>query len=167
MPDQPRAVVTNTTPLIALTAATGGLEIFRTLYDRVLVPFEVEQEVLAGEHDTLTIAALRRATWLDRQPALPAFLPILKNSLDRGEASVLQTALDNGIQLVCIDEAVGRRVARLCNLSITGSIGVLLKAQQRGFPIAIPDAINRMRDHGIWISDAVIRFALQHAAGQG
>jgi hypothetical protein len=31
MPDQARVVVTNTTPLIALTAATGNLDVLRTL----------------------------------------------------------------------------------------------------------------------------------------
>ena len=38
MPDRTRAVVTNTTPLIALTAATGSLEVLRKLYTRVVVP---------------------------------------------------------------------------------------------------------------------------------
>jgi len=38
MPDGPRSIVTNTTPLIALAVATDGLEILRTLYDRVIVP---------------------------------------------------------------------------------------------------------------------------------
>lgn len=44
MPDQSRAVVTNTTPLIALTAATGSLEVLRKLYTRVVVPYEVEKD---------------------------------------------------------------------------------------------------------------------------
>jgi len=49
MPDSGnRVLVTNTTPLIALTAATGGLEILRHLYARVVVPLEVAQEVRVG-----------------------------------------------------------------------------------------------------------------------
>jgi predicted nucleic acid-binding protein len=41
MPDGPRTIVTNTTPLIALAVATDGLEILRTLYDRVIVPLHI------------------------------------------------------------------------------------------------------------------------------
>ena len=39
-----RSLVTNTTPLIALTAATGGLEVLRFLFERVVVPLEADQE---------------------------------------------------------------------------------------------------------------------------
>jgi predicted nucleic acid-binding protein len=85
----------------------------------------------------------------------------LANTLDRGEAAVIQTALNLNIPLVCIDEAVGRRVARLSDLSLTGSIGVLLKAKQLGYEVSMAQAVSRMREHGIWLSAEVIRFALQ------
>jgi len=48
MPDQAKVVVTNTTPLIALTAATGNLDVLRCLYSRVVVPYEVAEEITAG-----------------------------------------------------------------------------------------------------------------------
>ena len=85
----------------------------------------------------------------------------LSNPLDLGEASVIQTAADLHIPLVCIDEAVGRRVARLSGLTLTGSIGVLLKAQKLGYSVSMEQAISRMRQHGIWLGDEEIRFALQ------
>lgn len=47
MPDS-RVVVLNTTPLIALSIATGSVEVLRMLYERVIVPHEVQQEILAG-----------------------------------------------------------------------------------------------------------------------
>lgn len=48
MLEQAKVVVTNTTPLIALTAAMGNLEVLRALYSRVIVPYEVAQEIRAG-----------------------------------------------------------------------------------------------------------------------
>jgi predicted nucleic acid-binding protein len=39
MPNSAQAVVTNTTPLIALAAATGNLEALHFLYSRVVVPY--------------------------------------------------------------------------------------------------------------------------------
>lgn len=43
-----KTIVINTGPTIALVAAVGDLSLLELLYDRVLVPFEVCQEILAG-----------------------------------------------------------------------------------------------------------------------
>jgi len=87
-------------------------------------------------------------------------------TLDIGEASVVQLAVQKNISVVCIDEAVGRRVARLNGLKLTGSIGILIRAKKEGFPIVISDVIQRMKSHGIWLSEGVISFALEQA-GEG
>jgi predicted nucleic acid-binding protein len=164
MPEErQRVLVTNTTPLIALTAATGGLDVLRALYDRVVVPFEVAAEVRVGGPQDFGVDAFQVAgDWLDLQAAPVTLQPWLQNSLDKGEAAVIQTALDQGLPLVCIDEAAGRRVARLCELTVTGSIGILIKARSQGFPLDMPVALERMRRHGIWLSERVVRFALSH-----
>ncbi|NCQ11150.1 MAG: DUF3368 domain-containing protein, partial [Bacteroidetes bacterium] len=56
--------------------------------------------------------------------------------------------------------------ARLSKLSITGSIGILLKAKSVGYHLSIPDALNRMRARGIWLSEGVVRFALERSRQQ-
>ena len=58
---------------------------------------------------------------------------------------VIQTALDEGVERVCIDEAVGPRMARLNGLTVTGSVGILVKARQRGYTIDLAAAVQRMR----------------------
>ncbi len=162
MPDQAKVVVINTTPLIALTAATGNLDVLRCLYSRVVVPYEVAKEIRAGGRDAFGVEVFEQASWLDISPEPMALMPYLQNTLDSGEASVIQTALQLGINLVCIDEILGRRAARLSNLNVTGAIGVLLKAKSRGYQVSMADAISRMREHGIWLSQNVIDFALTH-----
>ena len=162
MHDQPKQVVINTTPLIALNAATGNLDVLRCLYSKVIVPYEVAEEIRAGGRDSFGVDVFDQASWLSINPEPLELLPYLQNTLDRGEASVIQTALRLGINLVCIDETIGRRVARLSNLTVTGAIGVLLKAKSKGKHISMPDAISRMREHGIWLSQEVIKFALTH-----
>lgn len=160
MPERGRVLVTNTTPLIALTAATGSLAILKFLYARVVVPLEVADEVRAGGQQSFGVDVFNLADWLDIQPHNVVLQPFLCNSLDVGEASVVQTAMNLGVPLVCIDETAGRRVARLCGLEVTGSIGLLLKAKRMGFDVSIPTALQRMRQHGIWLSDSVVQFAL-------
>ena len=162
MPD--RALVVNTTPLIALAAA-GCFNTLPLLYQRVIVPLEVADEIRAGGKHGIGVAELNSSPWLQIQTGNAAIPAYLANALDRGEAAVIATALDRGIRLVCIDETVGRRVARLSGLDLTGSLGILIKAKHGGFPVVIADAVRRMRDQGIWLSAQVIASALA-AAGE-
>lgn len=163
MPD--RSIVINTTPLLALVAA-GGLDALPLLYQHVIVPLEVADEIRAGGEAGFGVAEIAAAHWLEIQTA-PADIPAyLVNALDRGEAVVIATALTRGIPLVCIDETVGRRVARLAGLTLTGSLGVLISAKQRGYPATIASAIARMRERGIWLSADVTATALAAAGEQ-
>jgi predicted nucleic acid-binding protein len=111
MPDSEQTVVTNTTPLIALTAATGSLDALRFLYTRVVVPFEVAQEIRAGGHDAFWVDVFKSASWLEIGDAPVVLAPYLQNALDLGEASVIQTALDliePGSDQVCVGAFIGR-----------------------------------------------------------
>jgi predicted nucleic acid-binding protein len=165
MPESKELVI-NTTPILSLIAAAGSLDMLPFLYSRVWVPWEVCREIQAGGADGFAIPEFERADWLHKQtrPVIPT--PLLRNSLDPGEAAVIQLALQQGISLVAIDETVGRRFARLSGLTITGSIGILLRAKTLGYPLSMLEAVRRMRQRGIWLSAKVIEFALQEAGEQ-
>ena len=165
-PARPR-LVTNTTPLIALAVACGSLDILRSLYSEVLVPAEVAQELTAVGVERAGVAEFVAATWLKPVSTRAVIAPYLLNILDRGEAAVIQTALDMNVPLVAIDEVVGRRVTRLAGLNVTGSIGIMLKARQAGLIEPMAQCIERLHVHGIWLSQSVIDFALAQEAGFG
>ncbi|MEH2135340.1 DUF3368 domain-containing protein [Nostoc sp.] len=156
------SIVINTAPIISLVAALGDLDVLQ-LYTQVLVPFEVCQELLAGGASGFAVAEFEAATWLQKWPTPLNISPLLLNSLDLGEASVIQLALNESIQTVCIDETVGRRIARLSGLTLTGSIGILLRAKQEGYPVLMRQAIERMINRGIRLSGTVIAVALRQA----
>ncbi len=166
MPELERIIVMNTSPLIALIAAVGDLSLLKSLYNQVWIPYEVCQEILAGGTTNFAINQFQQATWLYKQQAPIQINPLLLNSLDLGEASVIQLALNHGIKTVCIDEIVGRRIARLNGLLLTGSIGILLKAKQQNPSISIRTAIANMLAHNIRLSQTVIEFALQQSKEQ-
>lgn len=158
-----KEIVINTSPLIAMVAALGDLEILRALYKNVFVTYEISQEILVGGREGFAVEAFEKAAWLNKLSAPLEISPYLKNSLDRGEASVIQLALNQNIQTVCIDETMGRRIAKLSGLAVTGSIGILLRAKKEGMDLSIYDAIHNMKNHGIWLGEKVARFALQQA----
>ena len=152
-----RQIVINTGPIIALVAGTGSLDVLKFLYGTIYVPFEVKQEIVVRNATMFGAAEFQAAEWLTLIDVKTRLSPFLRNSLDIGEAAVIQTALDKGVQTVCIDEAVGRRVARLNGLSVTGSIGVLVRAKSLGYPVDVLGAIERMRSKGVWVSDRVVQ----------
>lgn len=155
-------LVINTGPIIAIVAAWGDLRVLQ-LYRRVWVPLEVCKEISAGGAAQFAVAEFKAAHWLKKRTQPLSIAPVLLNTLDRGEAAVIQLALDENIETVCIDEAAGRRMARLNDLSVTGSIGILLRAKSEGYQFLMREAIERMKAHGVWLSDRVIAFALTQA----
>jgi predicted nucleic acid-binding protein len=154
------AIVINTGPLLALIAAYGDLSLLERIYPRVLVPCEVCREMEAGGASAFGNNEFCKAAFLEKQASSLVISPYLSNSLDLGEASVIQLALNKGIHTVCIDEAVGRRVARLNGLKLTGSIGILIRAKRSGIAFSMDEAIEKMQVKGIYLSRTVIDFAL-------
>ena len=69
--------------------------------------------------------------------------------------------MNRNIDTVCIDESAGRRIARLNNLKLTGSIGIIISAIKNGEDIDLIKAINNMRNNGIWISEKLKEKALK------
>lgn len=162
MPEMSRLVI-NTGPLIALAAALDDLAVLETLYQEVLVPFEVCREIRAKGADGFGIAQFEEARGLTKIARTTKVNPLLAGSLDPGEAAVIQVTLDEQIPIVAIDETVGRRVAKLSGLRLTGSIGILLKAHRQGFPFSMGEALERMKSRGVWLSRQVAEFALKQA----
>ena len=155
-------MVVNTGPILAINAALGDLRIFQ-MYSQVFVPLEVAGEIEHGGSDNFAVKEFLAASWIQKIENETNISIYLKNILDIGEAAVIQTAIEKGCAKVCIDEACGRRIARLHNLKVTGSVGVLLRALRTGYEFSIKDALYRMRERGVWLSDQVIAFALNEA----
>ncbi len=156
-----RELVINTGPVIALVAALGDLKILRDIYNRVVVPFEVCDEILAQSASHYGAKEFESANWLEKLKDPCKTNQFLQSTLDPGEAAVIQIALDKNIGVVCIDEDAGRRIARLNGLQITGSLGILIRAKREGHGISLSDAIPRMQERGIHLSHRVIKAALK------
>jgi len=154
-------IVINTGPIISIVAATGNLEVLDLLFKNVYVPYEVAREINGDHLHNFAVKEFNEASFLTKLRNPLDISPFLHNVLDTGEASVIQLALDKNIKTVCIDEKVGRRIAKLNNLSLTGSIGILIKAKNLGYIPTIEKAISEMKQKGIYLSDNIVDFALR------
>ena len=153
-------IVCNTTPLLAIIAAVGNLDIIRPLYSSVIVPREVADELVMLNLTRFGVREFQAASWIERVEEKTPLDVFLNNALDSGEAAVIQLAITRRVARVAIDELPGRRIARLYGLQVTGSIGMLLKVKQQGHPMSMREMIDRMLRQGIHLAPALIQRAL-------
>lgn len=92
--------VINTGPVLAIIAGLGDLNVLKSLYKRVLVPYEVCEEIMAGGPTGFGVCEFNDADFLIKLDKPTIIQPYLQNSLDLGEGSVIQTAHDKKIQTV-------------------------------------------------------------------
>lgn len=153
--------VINTSPSIHLhLALPGGIEVLPGLVGDVVVPWEVGQELAAGQQKDDTWLRVQSAPGLINRPAPARIHPLLRAQLDAGEAAVIQTALDEGIGSVILDERKARRIAAAMGLSVTGTLGILVQAKLAGGLPSVRDAIASLQQHGIWLEPSLVQKAL-------
>jgi predicted nucleic acid-binding protein len=146
MPDG-ELVVADTSPLLNL-ALIGRLDLLREQFDGVTATEQVWDELAAGDDGLDDLRALRDEGFLELVPVEESSLFVeLRRELDRGEAAALAYAIDADADLVLLDERDARRVARRHDRSVTGVIGVLLRAAERD-RIDLRDALDRLRVEG-------------------
>jgi hypothetical protein len=87
----------------------------------------------------------------------------LLSDLDRGEAEVLALAQELHASLLILDERLARRHARRLGLSLTGTLGVLLRAKEHQLVSAIGPVIEAMRRWGIRLGEPLVQEVLKLA----
>lgn len=82
--------------------------------------------------------------------------------LDPGEATSISLALEFKESLLIIDESKGRKIAKELGVRISGSLGVLVIAKNKGIIDSIKPIIERIKQTNFWLSDRLIKKVLQH-----
>jgi predicted nucleic acid-binding protein len=122
-------VVSNTSPLSNL-CAIGHLNLLRELYEAILIPHAVAQELSVCSNPDIAQIVQREDAWIQvYQVRNKQFVHALLSALDLGEAEAIALCLDTRADLLLMDEKVGRDVATKIGLPFTGVLGVLLEAK--------------------------------------
>ena len=78
--------------------------------------------------------------------------------LDKGESEAIALAVDLGIQMIVMDESMGRERARAMGLQTVGVLGILLNAKKHGQIKSVKDAMESLRlEVGFFISDSLFK----------
>ena len=156
-------VISNTGPIVALSVI-DRLEILKKLFRTVTIPESVHFELLEGGSSNLGLINYRKADWIRVEKVNRSIDPLLVTALDAGEAEVIELARQTGIDLVLIDERKARKIARtVYGLNVIGSSRILVEAKRHGLLIEVGTELQKMRDSGYYISDAIVTATLLQA----
>ena len=143
--------VSNTTPIISLLKL-NKLQLLQKLYKQLYIPTAVYHEIEAGKSKGYYID-LAKIDWIniveikDKQ-AVKYFL-----DLDAGEAEAIVLATELKSDLIILDEKLGRFHAKHADLKVTGTMGVLIKAKEKGLINSLRPLLNELTQKGVWISE--------------
>jgi len=155
--------ICNTGPIIALSMI-DRIDILRHLFELVAVPEEVHKEILEGGTTNAGLANYRKVKWIKVVALSNPVDPLLRTSLDSGEAAVIGLARELNADYVLVDELKARKIARtVYGLHVIGSTRVLVEAKRRGLLDNVGSELQAMRDGGYWIGASIVDAALKQA----
>ncbi len=154
-----RKVMTNTTPLIALSNI-NQLELLQKLYGTIIIPQAVMDEIIQDP----ARKRVRGASWIKvEQIQDQSQKDIFRARLHAGEVEVMILAREMKADLVIMDDAAAKKTAKFLGLNVTGSLGVLLKAKREGYIEEVKPVMDDLIRDGLFISDVVQRYVLKEA----
>ena len=161
-----RLVVADTGPLHYLVL-TGDIELLPKLFERVLVPQKVRDELANAEAPWAVRDWIAHAPgWLDVRPAHAGDDDVGVVKLGEGEGAAIALALAVEADLVLMDDRDGVGVARRHGLAVTGTLGVLDLAARRGL-IDLAAAFERLEATTLYYRQGLLDALLARHAGRG
>lgn len=157
--------VTNAGPLIAL-GKLGLVQLLSQLYDSVLVPTVVYQEVVTrglelGQPDAYAVqlAVARRKLAVVGVEMAEVPTAGIEPPLHLGERAAIQLAKQEEADWVLLDDQLAREQAQKLGMRVKGTLGVIVEAYRRQLlateevELVFQTILDR---DDIWISDALV-----------
>jgi predicted nucleic acid-binding protein len=159
-------VVSDTSPILGLSAI-GCLDLLQDQFETVFIPQSVLAE-LKVETDFRGTDAIQQALsqgWLQsREIQNKPLARSLSLELHKGEAEAITLAMDLGLDMIVMDERIGREHAKALGLKTVGVLGVLLNAKKHGKLNSVDKAMKALRRGiGFFISERLYEEILKQA----
>ena len=123
--------VVDASPLIVLGKA-GQLELLAKLAGTLVVPMAVYREVTVRKEEALLMAFLEQHGQLHIEVDGELRPEVLAWDLGSGESQAISMEARMGAERVVLDDLEARRCANSLNIRVIGSLGVVVKAKQKG-----------------------------------
>lgn len=155
-------VVSDSGPLIVL-AKLGMISLLQEMFGKVILPEEVWKEVVERGQGKPGSDMIAKAKWIEVRKVEELSVDVLCREIEKGEAEAIVLAKRINADLLLIDEKIPRQIAKSIGLDVVGSLGLIQMAISKGMLKEDFDKIiQKMRRHGVWISDEIIEQAKKH-----
>ncbi|MCF0216706.1 MAG: DUF3368 domain-containing protein [Fibrobacteraceae bacterium] len=157
-------VVSDTTPIITLLKI-GRLDLLQQMYGSVKIPEAVFVELTQNPRFMNESETIRNCDFLQVTPVQnEAQVDLLQKAtgLDLGESEALALCLETRSDLLLMDEARGRMVAKQMGIALTGVVGIIAMAFKRGLisKSDIVGYVDALREGGRFISEKFLQYLL-------
>lgn len=160
-------IVISDTSAISALIQIGRLDLLRQLFQEVVLPPEVWNELMALSEFGIDLSTLHTSLWLQREtPQASPLLTLLQGLLDKGEAQALALAVDMKADLLIIDEQKGRKIASSLGLVFTGIGGIFIRAKKAGLIDSVQSMLDLIEHKAGFYLSATARDVILRAAGE-
>ena len=150
----PELIIADASCLIVLTKI-GRLDLLRCLYGTATTT-----PVVAAEY------GLPLPEWIGQEAATDAARQqLLALLVDAGEASAIALALERPGCTLILDDYKARKTAEKLSIQLTGTFGVLLRANRQGLVPAVKPLLEQIRQTNVRFS-AALEMAVLKQAGE-
>jgi predicted nucleic acid-binding protein len=152
-------VVADTSPINYLLLI-DQIDLLPHLFQQIIIPDVVRDEMLdPSAPPVLQQWIANPPPWLTVQTVFDVDATL--NALDPGEQAAITLAQTLPVDLLIIDERLGRRIASDRGIPIIGTLGILDDAASQGL-IELEDAIDRLQKTNFRISRRIIQTLLEN-----
>lgn len=149
--------VSNSSPIIHL-AKIDQLDLLRDFFGELVIPEAVYQECMSEGKGRPEVVRIKQASWLRVvRVANRNLVKLLNAEIDSGEAEAIALALENRASLILLDDADAREKARLYQIGITGTLGLLLRAKKTGKIASLSVMLDALCQTGFWLRAELIQ----------
>ena len=154
-------VISDTTPLITLLKI-NRLDLLEKLYGEVKIPRSVYNELTTNPFFTEEADKIKKCPFLKVEEVKNSKnVELLQKAtgLDLGESEALVLCKELNSDLLLMDEAHGRFVAKQLGLTITGAIGILVYSYKTGILSEqnIRDYVEILKSSGRFLSKELLQ----------
>ena len=144
-----KLIIADTSCFIILSKI-DELELLQKIYVQIVTTSDIAIEFGEVLPDWVIIKNVSNKNYQD----------ILELQLDKGESSAIALALEIENCTIILDDYKARKVAQKLNISITGTIGVIVKAKQLGIIKSVQPILEKIRNSNFRLSKELENQAL-------
>jgi len=148
----PKIVISDTSCLIILSNI-NELSVLKDLYGEIYTTIEISNEFGEPLPDWIII----------RAPGDLLIKRSLEQQVDKGEASAIALAMETPGCILILDDQKARQIAEKYNLKITGTLGVILHAYEKGVVMSVKQILEKMKRSGFRISEEIEREIIERS----